>query len=259
LNALSGVLRSALDALAARPSALITDIDGTISPIVLVPDQATVGDTIKECLASLRSRLDLVAVITAREEPVARRMIGLDGLTYVGNYALDGDHGGWAGYAGALASAKQALVSMPCVAVEEKGVSFALHYRNCEDAGVREQLMSLAQPLADGNGGKLLQGKKVIELVPRSLPDKGTAIGRLIDEHGIRGLVYLGDDISDIAVFRELARRSDRDGLKAAGIAVVDDETDDEVRQSATLHLDGVTQVEEFLLALRASLAREEN
>jgi trehalose-phosphatase len=113
--------------------------------------------------------------------------------------------------------------------------------------------------VAAGNGARLLQGKKVIELVPQALPDKGSAIGKLIDQHGIKGLVYMGDDLSDVAVFDEVARRRSEGGVSALTLAVIDDETEDEVRRGADLELSGVAEVEAFLLALRRSLSREED
>ena len=72
-----------------RPSALITDVDGTLSHIVPKPQDAVVSIEIKESLRRLLPRLDLVAVVTGRENEVARRMVGVEGLTYIGSYAID--------------------------------------------------------------------------------------------------------------------------------------------------------------------------
>jgi len=254
---LEDAVRSAMDVLAARPSALITDIDGTISPIAPRPEDAVVSDLVRLSLRNLARDLALVAVVTAREETVAREMVGLDELSYVGNYGLAEELDLSPGIERAKARAAQEIAGLPCVQLEDKGVSFALHYRNCEDAGMRQLLLSIAMPLSVEEGAKVLEGKKVIELVPRELPDKGTAIARLAEEHNIRGLVYLGDDLSDIAVFREIARRRSEEGLPGVAIAVVDAETDVAVREMADLELAGVMEVEQLLVYLADSFRKE--
>jgi len=217
-----------MEVLTSAPSALITDIDGTISPIVSRPEDAVVSPAARTALKVLARELDLVAVVTAREETVARQMVGIEELTYVGNYALAGTALSQASpqIERAKATARMAIAELPCVTLEDKGLTFALHYRNCEAAGMREQLLSLVQPIAAACGAKVMEGKQVVELAPRELPDKGTAIARLAVEHTIRGLVYLGDDLSDIAVFREIARRRTQAGMPGLGIAVIDAETD---------------------------------
>jgi len=239
--------------LAAAPAALITDIDGTISRIVARPDAAVVSESARASLGALAQRLALVAVITAREERVARRMIGVDELVYVGNYALDGAsaaHIGERPLADAEAAVRPLLRDLPCVTLEEKGVAFSLHYRNCHEEGVRERLLALVAPLAEAADARILEGKQVIELVPRALPDKGMAVSRLLERNSIRGAVYLGDDLSDIAVFREIARRRERDGQPGLALAVVDAETDASVVDAADLTLTGVDEAEELLALL---------
>src|SRR5262245_5297986 len=115
----------------ARPGALITDIDGTISPIVARPEDAVVAATVRECLERLALSLDLVAVVTRRDRTTAQAMVGARGVTYIGNYGLDGDNFGAGSIRGAFADSRMVAGDMPCVQLEDKGASFALHYRNC--------------------------------------------------------------------------------------------------------------------------------
>lgn len=238
-----------------RPSALITDIDGTISRIAPRPDEAYVSEAARTSLKSISEELALVAVVTAREEPVARRMVGVEAVAYIGNYAL---HEGVA-LGHDLKQAKEQITSqladLPCVELEEKGISFALHYRNCDEEGIRERVLGLALPVATEAGARVIEGKRVIELVPAGLPDKGTAVAQLTRERGVQGVVFVGDDFSDVAVFREIRRRREEEGLPGFGIAVVDDETDGAVREAADAELAGVDEVEEFLAALAGVIA----
>ena len=252
-------LGSAVNVLNAIPSALMTDIDGTISRIVARPDDAMVSDSARESLRSIASELALVAVVTAREESVARSLVGLDSVAYVGNYAVDGDVElvqGVQPLEHAKADVKELLADLPCVELEEKGISFALHYRNCTEEDVRQRLLSLVVPLATEAGARIIEGKRVVELVPAGLPDKGTAVAKLSSDYGLQGIVFIGDDFSDVAVFREIARRREEEGLPGLSIAVIDAETDDAVRDAADVSVAGVDEVEVLLAALAQSIAK---
>jgi trehalose 6-phosphate phosphatase len=235
-----------------HPCAIVTDVDGTISDIVPRPEDASVRPEIRAALLELSQKLDLVAVITARDEATARRMVEVDSITYVGNYGLTS----WATVSPkAVLQARNeiapSLADLPCVTTEDKGVAFALHYRNCDEQElVRTRLLEIVRGPAERSGSRILEGKKVIELVPGDLPNKAAAFARLIESNRLAGVIYLGDDLSDIVVFREIARRRPG-GLAAAGIAVCDDETDISVRESADLTVTGVDGVGRCLSARR--------
>lgn len=248
-----------MEVLTSRPSALVTDIDGTLSRIVARPEDAVVSEGARQSLRQLADQLALVGVITAREETVARRMVGVDSLSYIGNYALAQDEAqaAWPRLDQAKSRVRQAIESLPCVTMEEKGLTFALHYRNCEEPGVRERLLGLVGPIATEEDAKLLEGKQVVELAPRSLPDKGAAIARLAEDQGLRGLVFVGDDLSDVAVFREIARRRREEGLPGLSIAVIDGETEPAVREAADVEVSGVGEVEELLASLSLELRKD--
>ena len=113
--------------------------------------------------------------------------------------------------------------------------------------------MALVEPIVREAGARLVEGKQVIEVVPAALPGKDSAVANLTRERGLRGVVYLGDDVSDVAVFREIGRRREAEAPGLA-IAVVDQETRDEVRGGADATLAGVDAVEAFLTALARGL-----
>ncbi len=258
LKAVERAVERACEVLASRPSALISDVDGTLSRIVPNPPDATVSETVRAMLRRLLPHLDLLGVVTGRESDVARRMVGVEGMSYVGSYALQpGALGPEAD--GQVSSVKQAVLPylerMPCVKLEHKDVSFALHFRNCDDPpGVRSRLLAVVEPLVASSGAKLVEGKQVIEVVPRELPDKGTAFARLLSERSIDGAIFMGDDLGDTAAFREVRRRRNEDGHPGLAIAVVDAETPAAVREYADLTLDGVDEVEAFLDGLATQL-----
>ncbi len=257
-DGVEAAVAQALEVLRSRPSALITDVDGTISPIVPRPEDAFVRDGTKASLRALAARLDLVAVISGRAEAVARAMVGCEELTYIGNYGLV--EGAASPPAAAELVALRARVAarlahLPCVTLEDKGTGFAMHYRGCEDGErVRDELLALVGADAAAAGGKLLEGKQVLEVVPRSLPGKDTSIAKLAADRRLSGIVYVGDDASDVVVFEELARRRAA-GAPGLAVASIDAETPQRVRLAADVRLAGVGAVGAFLAALARSLA----
>jgi trehalose-phosphatase len=255
LSAIEIAVSAAIAVLKRTPSALVTDIDGTISAIVPRPEDARVEEPARDALQRLSGRLSLVAIVTARQEAVARRMVGVDSLTYIGNYALpSGNVNGTAGVqmARIRVAVRPLLAEMPCVTLEEKGIGFSLHYRNCSELGIRERLLTGLARAVNTEEAKLVEGKQVIEVVPADLPDKGMALAGLLDAHRIEGAVFVGDDLSDRAAFREVRRRS---GL---AVAVIDSETPPEVRAASDVELPGVDAVAAFLGRLATVLEQGE-
>ncbi|HEY7270408.1 MAG TPA: trehalose-phosphatase [Dehalococcoidia bacterium] len=254
ISSVDDVFRRCRAVLTVRPAALVTDIDGTISRIVPRPEDATVVEGVPASLEALRAKLDVVAVITGRDEPAARRMVGVPDLVYVSNYGVAaGDGASAGGLSRVLFELKPALAHLPCVQVEPKHTGFSLHYRNCDEPeAVRETLISLAAPAATKANARVVEGKRVVEVVPGDLPNKAAAMRRLALERGIRGLVYLGDDISDVAVFEEIARLRSTDGVDGLAIAVVDEESHPALAPGADVALGSVDEVAELLAALAA-------
>jgi trehalose 6-phosphate phosphatase len=249
MSTVEEAVAAAVEVLGARPSLLVTDVDGTLSRIVPRPQDATVSETARSGLRALVRKLDCVAVITGREEAVARRMVGVEGLVYVGSYALDAAGGlSFDAVRPALTLVEPQLEDMPCVELERKQVSFALHYRNCVDGQrVSQRLLELLEPVVERTATRLLEGKQVIEVAPQALPDKGTALHQLIDRRRARGVVFVGDDVADASAFRVLVRRRETTKEPGLSIAVVDTETPPVVSDSADLAIHGVADVERFL------------
>lgn len=252
------IVERALDVLERRPSALVTDVDGTLAQIVANPQDATVSIEIKEALRRLLPRLDVLAVVTGRERAVARRIVGVQGLTYIGSYAIAASETPIRVTDEIREAREEVLPYLPrfaCVTMELKEVSFALHYRGCDDPEtVRVRLKSLLEPIAANHEAKLVEGKQVLEVVPRDLPDKGTAFAALLGENGIAGSVFVGDDLSDVTIFDQIRSRRG-EGLPGLAVAVVDDETPLAAKASADVSVDGVMGVERFLVKLAERLA----
>lgn len=94
------------------------------------------------------------------------------------------------------------------VLIEDKGYSMALHYRLAPQLKDRLERAVTAM-LANFNPGtyEILRGKCVIEIKPRAY-NKGSAVLELMENAPFRGrnAVFIGDDITDQAVFEILPK-----------------------------------------------------
>ena len=86
-------------------------------------------------------------------------------------------------------------------------------------------------------------GRKVLEVLPPVGSNKGTAVRRLLEEHGLRRALAAGDDTTDLDSFAAL------DGLEVAvRVAVASAEAPSALLEAADLVVDSTT---EFLAVLQ--------
>jgi trehalose 6-phosphate phosphatase len=249
---------STLQRLVSQPRlGLVTDVDGTISPIVAEPDAAQVTPRSRELLHALQPHLALVAVLSGRAVVDVRDRVNVPGLIYVGNHGLEW----WAGdrveiapeaqaYRPALEAALHEVQSqqVPGMRIEDKGATLSVHYRQTADPSAFEMAFSsTARRIATQHGLKLVQGRMVLELRPPLDIDKGSAFFRLVQDYQLDAALYLGDDTTDTDALN-MARQLRQEGAcDALGLGVVSDDTPRSVRDSADLLLSGVADVEAFL------------
>ena len=223
-------LAIAREALAAEPAGLVTDLDGTLAPIVPVPSEAMPHPGVSDALRALRARLAVVAVIAGRAALDARRMLGSAGshALVIGNHGLEWlEPGAQAPEADdALAPLRSVIVdlvarvpALPGVQVEEKGLSATIHYRQAPDPGAARAGLMTALGKVDGAGVEVREGRLSIELRPAGRGDKGSALRALVERFGLRGLVVAGDDATDLDMFAA-ARELGAGGLNIAVLGV---------------------------------------
>jgi trehalose 6-phosphate phosphatase len=214
-------------ALAVTPAGLLTDYDGTLSPIVGDPTAARLVAGADGTLAHLADRLAVVAIVTGRAPLDARRMTGVPGLLIAGNHGLEWFEPGAEAPTPAPETerVRRLLVDLLArvppldgVFVEEKGLSAAVHYRNAaEPETARQQILDALGPMPDGLERR--HGRMSIELRPTGLGDKGAATRQIIDRFGLRGVVVMGDDMTDLDMFSAVAAARER-GVRGAIIGV---------------------------------------
>jgi trehalose 6-phosphate phosphatase len=246
-------------------AAILTDIDGTIAPIVLDPSEAGVPDRTRELLRELARHYALVGCLSGRRAADARRIVGLDELAYAGNHgfelllpgetevrpdpSLDGHEGDAPGFVEGL---DQSELEDAGIRIEDKGAIVALHWRGAPDEEGADSLAHEIASEAERRGLIPHRGRKVLEIRPRVRIDKGIAVGALLPDT-VDAALYGGDDRTDVDAFTAL-RALEQDGeLRAAVcIAVVADESPPEVSREADLSVRGPEGFVRVLEALAA-------
>jgi trehalose 6-phosphate phosphatase len=233
---------SAVDRLSEAPerAAIFLDVDGTLAPIVPRPQDARVPDEARAEVARLAERYALVACVSGRTGNDARRLVGVDGVRYVGAHGLElaPDADRWRDEIHSFA----ATVDWP---VEDKGLTVSFHYRQAEDEAAALEYLEEVAEQARRAGLIPRFGRKVLEIRPPVHADKGTAVQQMLDETGLRRALYAGDDSTDADGFRAL------DGLDVGvRVAVSSDEAPSELIRLANIVVDSPAE----LLALLSRL-----
>jgi trehalose 6-phosphate phosphatase len=249
-------------------SGIVTDVDGTISPIAQRPEQAFVLPEARTALEGLRDRLRVVAIVTGRSVNDARRMVGVDGLTYIGNHGLEVFTGGHAEIAPEARPWIPRLATLLAqisggmdpaltsgVIVENKGATATLHYRlTPRPDRAREHLLELLADCAAASDLRVEEGRRVINLLPSLTVSKGSAVTWLVREHALDAVAYLGDDLTDTHAFRALDLLRQTGDVKTLAIGVVGPETPPIVRQLADATVPSVTAAAELLCGVLEGL-----
>jgi trehalose 6-phosphate phosphatase len=267
------VVVACMEVLRQTPSAVVTDIDGTVSAIAPTPAEAMVDPGAKAALALLAERLAAVAVVSGRAPQDGAAMVGLPELIYVGNHGLERIARGtpWTHPVAAAArpsiaaalteieSAARAGDDVPWLLVENKGVTGTIHYRLAPDQTAAAALLEpLARAAADRHGLRLTLGRMIFELRPALAVNKGTAIRELAQDLGLRGIVFFGDDVTDIDAFRALRELRDAGEAATLRVGVLGPETLPAVLAAIDMSVDGVPACAATLIALAARLALAE-
>lgn len=245
-----------LEDLQADPSrtAILTDIDGTLAPIVARPDEAAVPARASELLSRLSERFALVGCVSGRRAVEARRLVGVDGIYYAGNHglelllpgdeeprldaSLDSRQGAAAEFLADLDAGELAALGLR---VEDKGPIQALHWRGADDERAAE---ARAHEIAAGAGRAELEphwGRKVLEIRPRGGGGKDAAVAALLGADGvIDAAAYAGDDRTDLDAFRRLRDLRDRGQLETAVcVGISSEEAPPELAEEADVSVDG--------------------
>lgn len=240
-----------------RRIAVFLDYDGTLTPIVDRPQDATLSETMRTAVARL-AQACTVSIISGRDLDDVRERVGLEELYYAGSHGFDIRGPGIERQLGtearpalqrATETLRDRLADVEGAIIEPKRFSLAVHYRLVAPDQVA--LVSAAADAALEPELKRFDGKKVIEIQPRMDWHKGKALLTLLetlnlDERTVLP-IYIGDDTTDENAFR---------AISDFGIGIV--VRDAVYETAATYALADPAEVEEFLLLLADTIEKEQ-
>jgi trehalose 6-phosphate phosphatase len=268
-------VRTALGPLLVRPAAtaVVTDFDGTLSPIVVDPYEARPLAGAAETLALLARRFAVVAVVSGRSVSFLQRVLVVSDpesggtpvtsnahrIHLVGLYGLERS-----GVSGRITVEPQAERWRPVVddavarlrrdapagvLVEPKGLAVTVHWRHAPEAV--DWVASAVDAEVERSGLRSHSGRLSVELRPPLDVDKGSVVRGLTES--CEAACYFGDDLGDLPAFAALAALSIEAGMRTVSIAVADEESDPLVSESADITLAGPTEALEALAWLAAA------
>lgn len=244
--------------LSGKRLAVFLDYDGTLTPIVDRPEDATISESMRDAVSGLAERC-VVCVVSGRDRPVVQELMGLDNLVVAGSHGFDIwspeegtiEHDAGSGYEELLEKVKarvqKEVGGIEGVSVEPKKASVAVHYRRVSEKGRQEIKQSVDEILEEyPEDLKMTPGKMVYELQPKLDWDKGKAVLYLLETLDLDRddvvPMYLGDDHTDEHAF---------EALEGRGIGIfVGSANDSEVEEretSAGYLLETVEEVETFI------------
>lgn len=224
-------------------AAVLTDFDGTLSPIVADPAAAAPGPGALAVLSDLVPAARVVGVISGRPVAFLAERLPDERLHLAGLYGFERRIGGvtsrvpdaerWA--APVAAAVADLTAAVPAgVIVEAKDLSLTVHHRTAPEAA--STVEALAGEVAGRHGLTVRPARASFELHPPVAPDKGMVVEEMA--RGCTAVCFLGDDVGDLTAFAALDRLS-AEGLATVKVAVATAESVPEVLAAADEVVDG--------------------
>jgi alpha,alpha-trehalase len=208
--------------LAHHDLALFLDYDGTLTPIVDRPEQATLSDDMRSLLARLAACCTL-AIVSGRDRQDVQELMGLDNLIYAGSHGFDiaGPHGLHLQHDEAQRSLPdldhaesqlhERIGDTEGVLIERKRFAIAVHARLVADQDVDSIEAAVNELQQRLPALRQMRGKKVFELQPDVEWNKGKAVLWLREalelDKSQAVTVYIGDDVTDEDAFQAVSER----------------------------------------------------
>ena len=262
----AATLSETLQPLRADPAraGVLLDVDGTLAPIVRHADDAAVPEPTRALLIQVARRYRCVACVSGRQAAVARQIVAIGSIAYIGNHGvellrpggteaeLDREVAAWEGRIRRFAhEAFDDDLHRLRVRAEDKRAIAAFHWRGAPDEDAAETAVRRVATRAEAAGLRTHWGRKVLEIRPPVDIDKGRGIRRLLRDADLQAAVYVGDDRTDVDAFDGLRALVEQGRLGyAACVGVRSDETPRQLEDSADTLVDGPTGVRELLEAL---------
>jgi trehalose 6-phosphate phosphatase len=262
----AATLVEALEPLRADPSrsAVLLDVDGTLAPIVRHAADAHVPEATRTLLIEIARRYRVVGCISGRRASTARQIVAIGTIAYVGNHGgellrpratspeVDPELAAWTARVRDFAARADTPEHQRLrIRSEDKDAIAAFHWRGAPDEEAAERAVQEIATQAQAEGFVVHWGRKVLEVRPPVVLDKGLGIATLLRGGDVSAAVYVGDDTTDLDAFRGLRAMVESGTLESAlCVAVSSDEAPPGMAQEADLSVDGPGGVRELLEAL---------
>jgi trehalose 6-phosphate phosphatase len=226
--------------LAQHPLGLVFDIDGTLSPMAPTSDEARLYAGVAPLLERARERAH-VAIMTGRAINDGARMVNVEGLTYIGTHGLEWCDGLPSLHpvqvvpealqyiepgTNLLDLVEQRLPRLPGVYVQRKRVGGTLHHRlSADQEQARRDILAILEEPERQVNMRLREGKKMVEVLAPLAVDKGQALRRFVEHFQVQGVVFAGDDQTDLDAVLEVGRLREEKKV-VAGLSIVVQHTD---------------------------------
>ena len=194
---------------------LFLDFDGTLVPYCNSPEDVKLSGPSRRALARLaRRRRVHLAIVSGRRNAALRQYIRVPRIQFLGLF-------GWEkrGRPAIPLRTRKALrglqsdlamlpASFPGVRVEDKGISYSIHFRGASP-DARRRVQRRIRPLLSRvpRDFRMIQSNHAFEIVPRDVQGKGVAMREFV--RGLRAPflpIYMGDDLTDEPAFLALQR-----------------------------------------------------
>jgi len=192
---------------------LLLDFDGTLVRLRRLPTDVTVPQKTRDLLLGLsRNKRLFVAIVSGRRVADLQRLIQVRGLRYYGVHGVERggrkmpiDSRTRVQLRAVRRSVLRDLSRLPGIMIEDKGLGFAVHYREATTATARRAGARLLEMISSMNALHILKGKRIWEVLPRSVTGKSVALSHIF---GVRPksatVIYIGDDAADEEAFQAL-------------------------------------------------------
>lgn len=204
---------------------LFLDYDGTLAPIVDIPDEAIMPVDVRVLLEEFSKRSDCkLAIVSGRPLEGIKNIVGLKNIIYAGNHGLEIE-GPRIKFKYQIPGRTKSILrkiyeelnkklsKIKGVFIEDKGVDIALHYRMAD----KKDLPLIKSVFHDATIIPLVQdkikittGKMLLEARPAVRWDKGKVVLWLLarQQFAMKNVsvlpIYIGDDITDEDAFEAL-------------------------------------------------------
>lgn len=247
-----------------RRAAVLFDIDGTLAPIVRHAADAHVPEATRALLIDVARRYGLVGCVSGRQASTARQIVAIGTIAYVGSHGgellrpgarapeITPELEAWAPRVRAFGARELTRERQRLrVRGEDKGAIAAFHWRGAPDESAAAEAVEQIAARAVEDGFAIHWGRKVLEVRPPIVLDKGLGVATLLRGGEATAAMFVGDDSTDLDAFRGLRALVDAGSLEhALCVTVSSQETPEELTLEADLAVDGTGGVRELLGAL---------